>query len=438
MQADQDASAADPGETPAGPALGDGAGSGWRGSIALLRRNADFRRLFFAQMISYAGDWFLTVALLGLALEGGGSLFLAALVVVVQMLPFFFSSPLGGFLADRFDRQQLMVWTDFVRGAICVGALLLGAAHLLWVAIGLQAIESALAGLFEPASQAAIPNVVDEADLSIANAMLGSLWGTMLAVGAALGGLVAAWLGREAAFIGDALSFVISAALLLRITRPFSEASTLEQAHDEDRPGFVASATESLRYARTDRRVLALIAVKTGFGLAGGIGIVLLPILADRTFRGGEVGIGIILAGRGIGALIGPFLGRRIAGDALGGLFRAIGLALFGFGLVYLFLPLAPSVAVAAVFAAAAHIGGGAQYMLSSYGLQRIVPDHIRGRVFALDVALITFTLSVSCLLAAGAATLWGVGVAISALAALDLGFAITWWLATRKLRLLP
>lgn len=409
---------------------------GWRASVSLLKRNKDFRLLFFAQLTSYAGDWFLTVALLGLALEGGSSTYLAALVVVVQMIPFFFSSPLGGYLADRFDRKRLMIWIDFIRGAVCVIALFLGAANIIWLLIVTQAIESTLAGLFEPASQAAVPNVVEKEDLSAANAMLGSLWGTMLAVGAAVGGIVAAVMGREAVLIGDALSFFISAALLLRIRRSFSESGAAQRK--EHTPGFVSSALESLRFARTDRRVLALIAVKTGFGLAGGIGIVLLPILAERGFEAGTIGIGILLAGRGIGALIGPFIGRRIAGDTLPGLFRAIGYALFAFGLVYLFLPLAPSVFVAALFAAGAHIGGGAQYMLSSYGLQITTPDHIRGRIFALDVALITFTLSISALLAAAAAETWGVDVAISALSGLALVFAAIWWWATRSLRQAP
>src|SRR5207244_225099 len=110
--------------------------------------------------------------------------------------------------------------------------------------------------------------------------------------------LVAAAFGPEAAFIGDALSFFVSAALLLRITRSFSEA----RDRSGKQPGVIASAIEGLRYAKTDAQVVSLILVKTGFGLAGGIGIVLLPILAERHFISGAVGIGILLAGRGIGA----------------------------------------------------------------------------------------------------------------------------------------
>ncbi len=406
--------------------------SGFRASLALLRRNRDFRKLFYAQLISNAGDWFLTVALFELVLEGSGNTeMLAGFVVVVQMMPFFLVSPLGGVLADRLDRRKLMIATDLVRATVIAVFLFFDAANVVVLAIGLQAIESALAGFFDPASNAAIPNIVEPEDLLLANAVLGSTWGTMLAVGAAIGGVVAAVFGREAAYLGDAVSFVISAALLATITRSFSE----EKAVREGRPRVFLDVAESIRYARTDPRVPALIAVKAGFGLAGGIGLVLLPILSEQAFAGGAIGIGILMGARGVGALTGPFIGRALAGDTQRGLFRAIGIALFTFGVVYLFLPLAPSLLVAALCAAGAHLGGGAQWALSSYGLQKIVPDYVRGRIFAMDVALITFTLSISALLAAGAAALWGPSVAVLVLAGISLAFATAWWLLTTRFR---
>ncbi len=406
--------------------------SGFRASMDLLRRNRDLRKLFFAQIISYAGDWFLTVALFDLVLEGTADTeLLAGFVVVVQMMPFFLVSPLGGVLADRLDRRKLMIATDLIRASVIVVFLFFDAANVVVLAIVLQAIESALAGFFDPAANAAVPNIVEPEDLLLANAILGSTWGTMLAVGAAIGGLVAAVFGREAAFLGDAISFAVSAALLATITRSFSE----RRAATKGRPRIFRDVAESLRYARTDPRVPALITVKAGFGLAGGIGLVLLPILSDEVFAGGAIGIGILMAARGVGALTGPFLGRAIAGDTERGLFRAIGIALFTFGVVYLFLPLAPSLLVAALCAAGAHLGGGAQWALSSYGLQKIVPDYVRGRIFAMDVALITFTLSISAILAAGAAALWGPRIAVLALAGVSLAFATGWWVFTRRVR---
>ena len=93
------------------------------------------------------------------------------------------------------------------------------------------------------------------------------------------------------------------------------------------------------------------------------------------------------MAARGVGALVGPFFGHRLSGPEHRRLFRVIGLALGVFGLSYMALGLAPAVWVAAIVIFVAHLGGGTQWALSTYGLQVVVPDYIRGRVFAVDFA---------------------------------------------------
>jgi MFS family permease len=402
---------------------------GVRGAVSLLKRNRDFRNLYLAQLVSYGGDWFLTVALFGLVLDSTHSALMASLVLVSQMVPFFFFSPLGGVLADRMNRQRLMVSADLVRTILCFGFLLVHDRGDVWIAFVLQAALAALGAMFDPASAAAVPNLVDEEDLGTANVLVGSAWGTMLALGAALGGLVAAVFGRTAAFMGDAASFALSAALLARISRPFSEARGSEQ-HES----FVRATIESLQYARRDRRVLALISVKGGFGFASGV-IVLLSVFAHDVFHSGDVGIGVLFGARGLGALIGPFLGRAIAGESDRGLFRALGLALTTYGIFYSLFGLMPTLWLAAPFAVGAHLGGGAQWTLSTYGLQRIVPDYIRGRIFAFDFAFVTFSITVSNLVAGWSSEHFGPRPTMVALAAVAACYAGIWWTMTRRVR---
>lgn len=400
---------------------------GLRAGLSLLRRNPDFRRLYLASFISLGGDWFLLVALFALALELTGSAVSVALLVVSQEIPFFLMSPVGGHLADRLDRRRLMVACDLVRAGLCLGFLLVEDAASMWLAYLLLAAISSLSAVFDPASSAAFPNVVDPEDLGPANALFGSLWGTMLALGAAAGGVVAATLGRDAAFAVDAASFAASALLLARIRRPFSG----PRDPGAERPGIVAATVEVARYARGDHRVLALLAVKAGFGLAAGV-MVLLSVFAENVYRAGAIGIGVLMAARGVGALIGPFLGRWAAGPGDRRLFHAIGVALAVFGVGYTVFGLMPSLLLAAPTVVLAHVGGGAQWMLSTYGLQRITPDHVRGRIFAIDYALITLTLTISSLVTAWAASALGerpaaIGLGLSALA-----YAGLWsWLTT-------
>jgi MFS family permease len=371
---------------------------GLRAAASLLRRNRDFRKLYGASLISLGGDWFLLVALFELALDLTGSSVSVAILIVAQEIPFFVMSPIGGLLTDRLDRKIVMVVCDIVRAVLVLGFLFVHDADTIWMAYALLAVISLFSAVFDPASSAALPNLVDRRDLGTANALSGSLWGTMLAVGAALGGLVAAAFGRNTAFVVDAVSFAFSALLIAGIRRPLSV-----HADHEVETNVIRATVETVRFARRDHRVVALLTVKAGFGLAGGV-IALIAVFAHNVFHAGAVGIGVLMAGRGIGALIGPFVGRWFAGRDDRRLFTAIALALTVFGFGYALLGLMPSLWFAALAIGIAHLGGGAQWTLSSYGLQRIVPDHIRGRIFSFDFALITISITVSALVTGWAA----------------------------------
>lgn len=395
-------------------------------SLSLLRRNRDFRGAYLASLISFGGDWFLLVALFGLVLDLTGSALAVAFLLAAQDLTYFFVSPFAGVLVDRLDRRRVMVAADIGRAVLTIGFLLTQTEGTVWIVYPLLAAMASFSAAFEPASAAALPNLVDEQDLATANALSGSLWGTMLAVGAALGGVVTAVLGRDAAIGIDAASFVGSALLIVRIRRSFQEA---RGARAPEPLG--EAARETIRYARRDHRVLALLAVKFGWGLAGGV-LVLIPLLAKGRFNAGEVGIGLLLAARGVGALIGPFVGRAALGANDRRIFLAIGVALGVFGIGYSLLGVVPGLLLAMPAVAVAHTGGGAQWMLSSYGLQKIVPDHIRGRIFAFDGMLVTLTFGTSSLLTGWLAEVFDAQTTAIAMGALGFVWAGAWmWLTT-------
>jgi MFS family permease len=402
---------------------------GFRASLLLLRTNRDFRRLFLASVISLGGDWFLFVAINGLILEVTGQAIYVGLSILAQEVAFFIASPWAGVLADRMDRRKLMIGCDLSRAAICVAFLAVGPGSI-WIAFPLLALLSVFAAPFDPASSAAIPNLVTSEELPTANALGGSLWGTMLAVGAALGGVIATVFGRDTAFLLDAATFLASAALLSGIHGAFSEPGQREEEH----PGTLEATAETIRYARADRRVSALITVKAGFGIAAGV-LALIPVFARQVFHAGDVGFGILMAARGVGALVGPFLGHRLAGPHHRRLFPVIGAALAVFGLSYMALGLAPTLLVAAIVIFAAHLGGGTQWVLSSYGLQRLVPDRIRGRIFAVDFALITLSLGLSSLGAAALSEAVGPRIAAIGLGGVAVLWSVVWWILTRQVR---
>ncbi len=392
--------------------------------VTLLRRNSAFRRLYAAQLVSFAGDWFATVALLGLALDYSGSAAVASLVLVLQTGGFAVVSPLAGILADRFDRRRLLVAADLARVPVALAFMLARGPETLWLALVAVALLAALGAVFEPASSAALPNLVEDDELSTANVLLGSAWGVMLAVGAAIGGIVAATLGRDAAFVINALTFLVSAWLIIGIHRPFQQPR--EPAVAGQSVGLLGSIRPVYHFARHNRFVASLLLSKTMFGVGTGV-VLLLAVFGDRVFHAGDVGIGVLFAARGLGALIGPFAARATVGTSDRGLLLGISGSLLTLIVAYALFPLSPSIWIAGLLVFAAHLGGGAQWMLSTYGLQRHTPDAIRGRVFSFDFGLVTLTIAMSTILAGILSESLTPQAAVWTMVALDAAAGIAW-----------
>lgn len=395
--------------------------------LSLLRRNPAFTRLYAAQLTSFAGDWFATVALLGLALELTGSAAIASLVLVLQTGGFAAASPLAGFLADRLDRRRLLIGADLARVPVALAFLLAREPETLWIAFVAVLLLAVGAAVFEPTSSASLPNLVDPDDLPTANVLIGSAWGTMLAVGAALGGLVAATLGRDAAFVINALSFAVSAWLIVGIVRRLQEERHPDDPH-VPHGGVWSGIAAAVSIARGSRTLAAFLLSKTSFGVGTGV-VALLAVFGTEVFGAGDAGIGVLFAARGLGALVGPFLARAATGTDDLGLIRGIAASFVAAGACYALFPLAPSLAIAAGLVFGAHCGGGAQWALSTLGIQRSTPDAIRGRVFSLDYGLVTLTIAVSTLLAGTLADLVPARVAVWVMAGLIL-LAGTAWIA--------
>jgi len=368
--------------------------------IELLRRNPDFARLYLALLVAFAADWFATVALIDLVLEMTDSAAAASLILVLQMAPFLLATPIAGMLADRFDRRVMLAGANIARGIICIGLLFAVDADTVWIAFAVVGLLAFGAAFFEPTVSASLPNLVDRDDLPTANALVASAWGMMVAFGAAIGGIVAATVGREVTFLMYPLLFFVSGVLVWSVKRSLREPGGVAP---EDAPhgisGLISTVTETLALARRDHAVASLLLTKPTFGVATGI-VHMLAITSDDIWGAGQLGVGILFAARGLGALVGPFAARTFATDDQSRLLRGISLSFLVYLVGYALLPLSPVIWAAAVFVFVGHLGGGAQWTLSSFGLQRATPDRIRGRVFAVDFGLALAVSSVSTLVA--------------------------------------
>jgi MFS family permease len=133
---------------------------------------------------------------------------------------------------------------------------------------------------------------------------------------------------------------------------------------------------------------------------------------------------------------MGPFLIRPfVRDDDLRTIFWGIAAAFAIFSVTYAFVPLMPIVWLAGLLVFAGHLGGGVQWTLSTYALQLIVPDRLRGRIFAFDEALISVTIALSATVSGWAADRYGVRATMLVLAALAGAYTITWTIATSGVR---
>ena len=377
--------------------------------LQLLRSNVNYRRFWMSGVISQMGDWFNYIGIFVLLNELTASGQAVSWFLIAKFLPTTFLGPMAGVVADRFSRKVILISCDLMRVVVVLGYLLVHDAGHVWMIYLLAVVQESIWTFSHPARQASVPNLCSKEELSTANGLSGSSWSVMLAVGAALGGFVSAVFGWQTAILIDSFTFIVSAGIMASVALP--------AAVHKKVTGFSLSRitgwnglVEGACYVRVHPRVAALLMVKSGWALSGGI-LVMLTIFGEQVLtQNGQGGLsGVLFSMRGLGAAVGPLLAWRLFGDGIIPMRRAIGVAFFISSVSYLLFSQSPNIYMAAVCVFFGHIGGAIQWVFSTTLLHRRVEDRFRGRVFAAEMALLTLVLSLST---------WCTGMA------LDKGFA--------------
>ena len=400
-------------------------------TLSVRTRNRDFRRLFGAELVVFGSDWFVMVPLLVLLRELTGSGVWGALVLAADTGITALLLPYTGTIADRIDRRKIMMTANL---AALVATILLffvrsaATAPLALIAVGAIAVAKAF---YSPAASAALPNVVDRADLAAANAISGSAWGTMTIVGASLGGVVSSAFGPYVSFAVTVVCLLCAAVLTSLIRRP------LQAPRDAAVPPQRAwhALVEALGYINARPRIRALVTVKSAVGLGNGV-LTVFPLLAAM-YGVGALGAGLLFAIRGAGALIGPMLMRPVL-DRRSWLLPGLAISMGLYGLSYVGVAFSPWFWLVLALVFVAHLAGGTNWVLSNYALQGEVPDRLRGRVFATDMMLATLAIAVSQLGAAFFVDRVDERVILAGCGLITLTYAVGWRIATRRLSLTP
>ncbi|KAA3642199.1 MAG: MFS transporter [Chloroflexi bacterium] len=364
--------------------------TGTSGYLELLRNNLNFRYLWFGEVVSLLGDWFNLIASAALIARLTGSGLAVGGLFVVRMLAIFLISPIAGVWADRYNRRTLIIITDITRAITVMGFLLVRDPNDVWLLYTLNFIQLAISGVFFPAKGAILPDLVSEKELGPANALSSATWSVMLALGAALGGLVAGTWGIYPAFMMDALTFILSAFLVARVqyTPP----------QDQENTGSIADAMreymKGLDYLRKHKDILFIVLLKAAMGItSAGPFEVMQVSISQNIFvigEGGGIGLGIIYTAVGIGSGLGPILARRFTGDDENKLRRAI---VWGYLITTVGLGVAAtlqSFGLVLVGAVLRSFGSGINWVFSTQLLLMLLPERVRGRVLSTEFAILT------------------------------------------------
>jgi len=318
-----------------------------------------------------------------------------------------FLAPIGGALADRWNRRNILLITQslFALSAFALAALTYAGAIRYEYIVALALLNGLVLTVDLPTRQSLVAHLVPRADLANGIALNAAAFHTARILGPAIGGLLLEWVGAAPCFLVNALSFsaILLALLSLRI-----QPSTDGRAPT----GILQSLREGVAFVRARRGLMLLwlnVLVLSTFGLSY---LVLLPVFAAEVLQVGKTGLGQLYTFAGVGSLAGLLLTARLSGEVPRG-WLVIGAANgFAWSVIGFALTTQPLVAKGLLMLAG--MFGVMQLVSTNTALQTAAPDYLRGRVVSLHTWAINAPAPFASLLIGKLAQLWGAPTAVA------------------------
>jgi MFS family permease len=339
-------------------------------------RHRNFQLFFAGNIVSLVGTWMQTVAESWLIYRLTGSSLLLGAIGFANQMPAFLLGPVGGHVADRYDRRRVLVVTQ--AAAMTLAFILAGLtlAHVIreWHIFVLATCLGVVNAFDLPARQAFLVQMVERDDLINAIALNSSMFNGARIVGPAVAGLLVAAIGEGWCFFANGVSYiaVIVSLLMMSVPRlaPRGVASSA-----------LANIREGLRYVAVTRPIRALLLLLAVVSFTSMPYAVLMPIFADRILHTGPRGLGILMGCSGAGALVGSIL--LAMRSTVYGLGRWVMFAAAGLGATLILFGLSKSFALSCVILFFVGFSMIVQMSSSNTLIQSMVPDELRGRVMA-------------------------------------------------------
>lgn len=372
--------------------------------IAPLRHSRDFRLLFSGQMVSTFGTQLTAVAVPYQVFRITHSSLDVGLVSLAQLVPLLLCSLIGGALADSHDRRRVLMVVESLMALTSAGLAVNGGLRhpALWPLFVLTAAQGGLAGFDRPTFNAAIPRLVPMNDLAAAYSLWQVQYQVGLVVGPAVGGLILAGGGLSTVYWIDVATFVVSFVSVTAMGgQPPGEGAS---------PASWRSVAEGLRYLK-GRQVIQGVYLLDIDAMVFGMPRALFPALGLNFFHGGARAVGFLYAAPGAGALIGALTTGWV--DRVRRQGRVVIVAVIIWGAAIAIFGLVDVLWIGLVLLALAGWSDVVSAVFRNTILQRAVPDGLRGRLSAIQIAVVQGGPRLGDLEAGGVADAFGTAFSV-------------------------
>jgi len=339
-------------------------------------RHRNFQLFFAGQLISLIGTWMQSVAQSWLVYRLTGSALLLGSVGFASQIPVFLVAPIGGIVADRCNRQRVIIGTQIASMilAFILAVLTLSRLIQVWQIFVLAGLLGVVNAFDIPGRQAFLVDMVGKEDLMNAIALNSSMFNGARIIGPAIAGILVAKIGEGWCFFANAVSYiaVIIGLLMMRVPpRSYRRSSGSPLAH----------IIEGFRFVRHTAPIRAILLLLGLVSLVAMPYTVLMPVFADKILHGGARGLGILMGATGVGALVGALTLATRSG--VRGLGCWVAFSCGGFGVSLVLFSLSRYFWLSAALLLPVGFFMMLQMSSSNTLIQAMVPDHLRGRVMA-------------------------------------------------------
>jgi len=343
--------------------------------LSPLKKSKDFRNLWAAGLVTYFGSMITYVAVPFQIKELTHSYVAVGISGLVEILPLIIFGLYGGVLADAVDRKK-MVWATEAASLVLTSILLINALmphpHLILIYV-VSGLFAAVNGLQRPSADAALPRLVDHADLPAASALMSLRWQLGVIVGPTIGGIIISTFSIPVGYAADVFTFIISLIFLSRVR-------SIPASKEAEKPS-LAGLIEGIKYAFSRQDLLGTYLVDLA-AMFFAMPTALIPFWADQL--GTPWALGLMYAAGTVGSVIVTLTSGWTKNYRFHG--RAIIWAAMGWGTAIALAGIWNSLILVLLFLTLAGASDMVSALFRSTIWNQTIPDNFRGRLAGIQL----------------------------------------------------